>query len=142
MVVASAEHCCNGLVSRSVPVGPGADWESYEAYCNACVQAWWFGVDLLRGMYVPGAMATALVLGWFLTRWVEVPGQILFRGDSSWQWIRLKHCCMCLPEWYPSCCAWECCCCVYVCCCGCCCKCFARLRGAGQEAEGSRPLLA
>lgn len=125
-------------------------WGSYEGYCNACIQAWLFGgMPLLRAVWVPGAMATALVVGWFLMRWVEIPGQILLRGDSSWEWTRLRHCCRCLPAWFPSCCAWECCCCVYCLCCGCCCGCCRRLRGRTEYArvdvgstDARQPLLA
>jgi len=41
-------------MNLTVPV----EWESYEGYCNACVQAWLYGdMPLLRGVAVPGAMA-------------------------------------------------------------------------------------
>ena len=119
-----------------------AGWESYESYCNACIQAWLFGgMPLLRGVFVPGAMATALVVGWFLMRWVELPGQILLRDDSAWEWTRLRRCCSCLPAWFPSCCAWECCCCVYCLCCGCCCGCCKGLRKRDDDSVAHDPLL-
>ena len=60
-------NLCWADLNVTVPDG----WESYEGYCNACIQAWLFGgMPLLRGIWVPGAMATALVVGWFLMRCV------------------------------------------------------------------------
>ena len=63
-------------------------------------------------------MAVAMILGWFVMRWVELPGQHWLRGEP-WAWRKLPSWCCC--ECFPSCCPWECVACVYTC--GCCCLC-------------------
>jgi hypothetical protein len=110
---------------------------SAELYCSVCEDAWSLIMPALPAFLIPVALGASLLLGWCLTRWVELPGQTWLRGGGgTWAWVGavkcFPNCCAWpdlsgLPEWFPSCCPWECCPCVYsifcCCCCGCCKSC-------------------
>eukprot|EP01047_Picozoa_sp_COSAG01_P015480 COSAG01_NODE_776_length_13693_cov_79.900029_2_plen_131_part_00 len=71
--------------------GPSPDperWPSPQEYCHACQMAWlgaggqpnptglrWWAVLVILGL--------CLVVGWLLTRFVELPAQALLRGEQN-----------------------------------------------------------
>jgi hypothetical protein len=62
------------------------DWEgTREEYCADCAAAWGMVQPVLDWWLIPVVLMVALVMGWCLTRWVELPGQVWLRG-GQWSW--------------------------------------------------------
>lgn len=116
------------------PWEPGQEAE----FCAVCEEAWGWLMPPLDWQLIPAVLGAAFLMGWVLTRWIELPAQALLRGDT-WRWTSQKYCCTgddTQPSaWrcFPSCCPWECCICAYTCACCCWCKCCACCRRAPQD---------
>lgn len=146
--ITAAMSCIYGTSAEDFPpenIGDGPeDLLTVPEFCERCNEAWSLMFPMLEGFMIPVAFALAVLAGWLLMRWVELPAQTWIRGDA-WAWTHsvtcFPACCSftldCMPAWLPSCLPWECCPCIFILCCGCFGACFKDCRKSGDAEVGA-----